>query len=426
MSNKYQNTILEFSKENPNNIHKLHEFLSSLEDNPTITPYKVDVKDGIDYNKLIQEFGTEPINDALLARFQKLGLKTHYMLTRGIFFSHRNLNAILDHYEKSMAAGKGPGFYLYTGRGPSSESMHIGHLIPFIFTKYLQDVFNVPVMIQMTDDEKFLVKEALSLEDVNKMLISNVKDIIALGFNPEKTFIFSDMQFMGGKFYENIISIQKKITVNQATHCFGVEGGDNIGKLSFVAIQAAPSFPSTFPEMLKGDEMCLIPCAIDQDPYFRITRDVATRLKFNKPSLVHSKFLPAMTGNNTKMSSSETTHLTIFLTDTPEMIENKIKKNAFSGAPSTLKELREHGANLEIDVSYQYLIFFLENEDELLRIRNDYSRGIMTTGEVKNILIKVLQEIVGKHQINRRKVTNDLVKLFMTSRKLESMSLADH
>ena len=26
-------------------------------------------------------------------------------------------------------------FYLYTGRGPSSEAMHLGHLIPFIFTK---------------------------------------------------------------------------------------------------------------------------------------------------------------------------------------------------------------------------------------------------------------------------------------------------
>lgn len=39
---------------------------------------------------------------------------------------------ILDLYE----AGKK--FYLYTGRGPSSDSLHLGHLIPFHFTKYLQ------------------------------------------------------------------------------------------------------------------------------------------------------------------------------------------------------------------------------------------------------------------------------------------------
>lgn len=37
---------------------------------------------------------------------------------------------ILDDYEQRKP------FFLYTGRGPSSESMHLGHLIPFLFTKY--------------------------------------------------------------------------------------------------------------------------------------------------------------------------------------------------------------------------------------------------------------------------------------------------
>ena len=41
------------------------------------------------------------------------------------------------------------------GRGPSSESMHLGHLLPFIFTKYLQEAFDVAVVIMMSDDEKF-------------------------------------------------------------------------------------------------------------------------------------------------------------------------------------------------------------------------------------------------------------------------------
>ena len=41
----------------------------------------------------------------------------------------RDLDYVLDMYEK------GKPFYLYTGRGPSSEAMHMGHLIPFIFTK---------------------------------------------------------------------------------------------------------------------------------------------------------------------------------------------------------------------------------------------------------------------------------------------------
>ena len=45
-----------------------------------------------------------------------------------------------------------PPFYLYTGRGPSSEALHLGHMLPFIFNKYLQEAFNVPLVIQISDD----------------------------------------------------------------------------------------------------------------------------------------------------------------------------------------------------------------------------------------------------------------------------------
>jgi tryptophanyl-tRNA synthetase len=84
--------------------------------------------------------------------------KAHHYLRRGVFFSHRDLDIILDKYEK------GTPFYLYTGRGPSSEALHLGHLLPFIFTKYLQDAFNVPLVIQMTDDEKYFHKGEFDLE----------------------------------------------------------------------------------------------------------------------------------------------------------------------------------------------------------------------------------------------------------------------
>ena len=47
-----------------------------------------------------------------------------------MLFLLRDLDFVLDMYSK------GKPFYLYTGRGPSSEAMHLGHLIPFIFTKY--------------------------------------------------------------------------------------------------------------------------------------------------------------------------------------------------------------------------------------------------------------------------------------------------
>ena len=56
-------------------------------------------------------------------------------------------------------------------------------------------MFDVPLVIQMTDDEKFLWKD-LQLEEAHRLAHENAKDIIACGFDPKKTFIFSDLDYM--------------------------------------------------------------------------------------------------------------------------------------------------------------------------------------------------------------------------------------
>jgi tryptophanyl-tRNA synthetase len=345
------------------------------------------------------------------------GKPSHHFLRRKVFFSHRDITTIYDAYEK------GDPFFLYTGRGPSSEAMHLGHLIPFLFTKYLQDAFDVPLVIQMTDDEKFLWKD-LQLEEANRLAHENAKDIIACGFDEDKTFIFSNMEYMSSTpaFYRNILRIQKCVTCNQAKGIFGFNDSDNIGKMSFPAVQAAPSFSNTFPhifgEQSESDILCLIPCAIDQDPYFRMTRDVAPRLHYPKPALLHSTFFPALQGPKSKMSSSDPTS-SIFLTDTPEQIKTKINKYAFSGGRDTVEDHRKFGGNPEIDVSYQYLRFFMEDDKRLAEIEEGYRRGEILTGELKKELISVLQDLVAKHQKRRMEVTDEMVKRFMTPRALE-------
>ena len=44
------------------------------------------------------------------------------------------------------------------------------------------------------------------------------------------------------------------------------------------------------------------------------------------------------------------------------------------------------GADLAKDIPYQYLEYFLEDEEELMRIKAEYASGKMLTGEVKKIL----------------------------------------
>lgn len=60
----------------------------------------------------------------------------------------------------------------------------------------MQDTFDIPLVIQLTDDEKFLWKD-LTVDEAQRLAFENAKDIIACGFDVEKTFIFSDFQYMG-------------------------------------------------------------------------------------------------------------------------------------------------------------------------------------------------------------------------------------
>lgn len=386
-----------------------------------VTPWEVTGL--VDYDKLIKQFGSHPISEELVARFEKLtGKAAHVFLRRGIFFSHRDLSELLDAYER------GEKFYLYTGRGPSSSALHLGHLIPFIFTRYLQEAFDVPCVIQLTDDEKYLFAKApkgnakakaKSVEDYMQLGRENARDIIAVGFDVEKTFIFADSSYIA-HLYPNVLRIQKLITYNQARAIFGFTDSDNIGKHGFPAVQAAPSFSSSFAHIFGSNSnvRCLIPCAIDQDPYFRLTRDVAPRLGLNKPALIHSKFFPALQGDNTKMSSS-IAESAIFLDDTAKKIKTKINKYAFSGGRDTIEEHRKLGGNCDTDISYRYLTFFLEDDAKLEQIRKDYSTGQMLSGEIKRELIQILQPLVAEHQRRRAAVSDEVLDEFFAHRRLQ-------
>ena len=136
---------------------------SSAAKEQIVDPWTVESDGAIDYDKLIDQFGSQRLGKDLVERIERVtGRKPHRFLRRGFFFSHRDLTQMLDLHE----AGKK--FYLYTGRGPSSEALHMGHLIPFHFTKWLQEAFDCPLVIQLTDDEKFLFKPDLKLDECHR------------------------------------------------------------------------------------------------------------------------------------------------------------------------------------------------------------------------------------------------------------------
>lgn len=367
----------------------------------TVTPWEV--KGKIDYDKLIEQFGTQKITPQLKAQLNSMAGDLHVMVRRDVFFSHRDFDLAL----KKQKEGKG--FYAYTGRGPSL-GMHIGHLIPFIFTKWLQDKFNINVYIEMTDDEKFLRNQDYQLQQTRDWSKNNIADIIAVGFNPDKTFIFQDTEYIRNM-YPLAIKIGKKITFSEARSTFGLDVSSNIGIIFYPALQIVPT--------MFEKKMCLIPAGIDQDPYWRLQRDMAESLGFFKAAQVHSKFLPPLSGPEGKMSSSSP-ESAIYLDDDPNTVEKKIMKYAFSGGQSTVELQRKYGGNPDVDVAFQWLYYFFEPDDLKVReIEEEYRSGKLLSGELKEILVQKLNAFLEAHRSKRDEAINE-INVFKYDGKLAS------
>ena len=355
-----------------------------------VTPWHVE--GDIDYDKLIKQFGTQKISNDLLLKLQKVTGEDHFMLRRGVFFSHRDLNLILENYEK------GKDFFLYTGRGPSGHT-HIGHLVPWVFAKWLQDKFNVNMYFQLTDDEKFFAKQDLSLDQTTNFAFENALDFIALGFKPEKTKIIVNTKNIK-TLYPIAAQVAKKINFSNTKAVFGFTNDTNVGMIFYTSLQSAPCFIE--------DKQVLIPLGVDQDPHFRITRDIAPKINKIKPSLIHNIMIPSLLGPGGKMSASDEKN-TIYTTDSPEVVKKKINKYAFSGGQPDIDEHRKIGGNPDIDVSYQYLrIFFEPDDNKLKKIYDDYKSGKMLTGELKLILIEKINEFLSVHQQKREEARKNI------------------
>lgn len=360
-----------------------------------VTPWEVSGK--VDYEKLVKEFGTSLISDKIRKKLDKC----HPLIRRGLYFSHRDFDKWLEAHDKGKKVS------VITGRGPS-EKMHLGHLVPFLVAKSLQDEFGCDVFIPISDDEKFYVKENLSYEDSIKFSHDNILDLIALGFKPGKTFIYED--FVYTEIYKYAARIAKLINYSTAKAVFGLKPENNVGWSFYPAMQAAHIL---FPQFNKGKHISVVPVGIDQDPFIRLTRDIAVHRDINleKPAALHAKFFPSLQGG-AKMSSSEGG--TITLTDSPEEVKNKINKYAFSGGKDTIEEHRKHGGNPDIDVSFQYLKFIFEEDDKkLAKIESDYRSGMLLSGELKAILIEKINAFLKEHQKKREQAKKIIDKFLI-------------
>ncbi len=368
-----------------------------------VTPWEV--RGRVDYDKLLAHFGAKPLTSSEVELLAKYAGEVHPLIRRGFFYAHRDFDEIL----RWHAAGRP--WALYTGRGPSGP-VHIGHMVPWILLKWFSDKFGLEVYFQMTDDEKFYDDPELSLSDTKRWAYENALDVIALGFTPERLHLIVDTLDIRPLF-PIAVKTAKKLTWNTVKATFGFTESTNIGLIFYPSLQIAVAF---LPTELRGEATpVLIPCAIDQDPYFRLARDIADSLGYPKPATLYSKFIMALTGES-KMSASNPDSA-IYTTDDEKAVRRKIM-NAFTGGRPTAEEQRKYGGNPDICPVFHYHMLFDPDDASVERIRQDCRSGALLCGECKLKLHEKISRFLKQHREAREKA-RDRVDEYRLSAKLD-------
>ena len=349
-----------------------------------VTPWEV--KGNVDYSKLIKEFGVKPLQH-LPSIFTD-----NVLFRRGTVFAHRDFAQIVDAILEKKK------FVMMTGLMPTGK-FHIGHMIlaqQFVFYQKL----GAKLYIAVADLEAYNSREQ-SLEESRKIAIEEyIKNYIALGLKPENCEIYfqsarSEDGEKANAYYRLQNLLARYATFNEFK---AVYGEITPGKMISSLLQASDMYHPMLSEF-SGNVPVVVPVGVDQDPHLRLARDIAHRtkeVKLGQLSSTYNMFVPGL--KDGKMSSSDPMSF-IALTDTPKEVEMKIKKYAFSGGKDTIDEHRSKGGNPDIDVSFQYLKFFFEEDDKkLARIENDYRSGKMLTSELKMYTIKKINDFLKEHQ----------------------------
>lgn len=329
------------------------------------------------------------------------------LVNRDIVFAH------LDFEPFTSFIAEGREFTVVSGLNPSSP-LHLGHKVMLDLLLFLQKLGG-NIFIPITNDESYVDGKTKSLSESRRIAYEEIiPSIISFGFNPEKTklFVLSDYPDI----YNLAINISKNVTNKYVSTVFGVEALDNSGKAFYrSAVQLAQIFLPQLEEF-GGIKNTLIPVGIDQHPYILIARDVAKKMNFIPPSEIVFKFQNSLIDPFEKMSGSKP-KTAIYLTDSPEEIENKINK-AFTGAVSVLDVHKDLGGIPEACSVFSLLYFHHPDSVFVSDIYSRYKSGKITMKELKSVTIEFVTRLVLEHQ--KKKKTIKSFDEFILNKPLKS------
>ena len=339
------------------------------------------------YEILIQEFGIKPIDEILT----QIPRPNKYM-KRGITFGHTELERIFEAIQRNEP------FSVMSGIKPSGP-FHVGSKMTAEEIIYFQGLSSKAMASYCIADYEAYADNRQSLEDSFEIAVSHLADVLSLGLDPEKAYIYR--QSADKRVLDMAFSFSRDVTYNMLEAIYGEK---TFGLYLSALIQVGDILlPQT--EDFDGPKPVVVPVGADQAPHLRLTRDIARRDQQEKgfilPSATYHKLVHSLTGNG-KMSKREPMGL-LALTDDPELAKRKILQ-AYTGGRESVRIQKELGGEPGKCVIYEYLMFhFLEDDEELNKIYGECIAGTRICGSCKAAAAEIVADFLRQHQMKRAK-----------------------
>lgn len=329
------------------------------------------------YDHIFGEFGLSKFPDSMR---KELG---HIFFERNIVIAHRDFEKVLKRIKEKKK------FINITGIA-SSGPYHFGHKADIDLFRFFKEKGAVNCFCVCDLDAYNSRVKINTLKDAQEIAVENTAHALALGLKEKDIFVQSNRE---ARYYSFAFELGKKITAKTFE---AIYGHLDLGKVSANLLQYADILHGQLPEY-NGQMPSITGIGLDQDPHARATRDLVKRLPYEleTPSFIYFRHQSGLK-EGSKMSASEP-DTALFLNDSKEVAERKIKR-AFSGGRPSVEEHRTLGGVLEIDKVYELLLFHYPNTKKLNKIAEDFSSGKMLSSELKQIAVDFFLEFLEKHQ----------------------------
>ena len=352
-------------------------------------PWSSDGIDEDDYERLIEEFGIERMDE-----LKRQKLIDNRFVRRKIIFGHRSLDDIFKALEKNMP------WAVISGIKPSGP-FHLGTLTTALeiveFQKMGGKAYYCIADIESWEDN------GIPFEEAEEDSVDNLADILALGLDPspEKAYIWrqskepivQDICFRVGRY----------LTQNMVNAIYGEKP---FGLYLAALIQVGDI---VLPQVMDGPQPTIVPVGIDQDPHIRLTRDLTRRhykeIKKNGkivrdafflPGATYHKLLAGLDGTD-KMSKRNPNSYFTFNEDL-DSIAKKVK-GALTGGRRNKQEQQEIGGEPQKCMIYKIMMYHFEPDDK--KLAEDFEKcvkGELMCGDHKKECVEKVLDFIKKHR----------------------------